>query len=255
MKTFSTPQKETVQTALNQLWYTHYTRNISQDERNALAEDFAEQYLVTPQFNPQESFVIHPATAKKHAPRVTVGEVLADFILRALVEGEKQQDYTVLNPDKQVRQQGQRKDRELSIVFDGEYEEDDSGEGIKKPPYSVLESEIPAQWLPRVTSVEQYHAELQRVKEYADFYATTYAEERGIAKSDILRNIRRLDLERVRKCNVCGNAFYAHDLRRYTCDQQHGINKNGERSDLSACERISKTGADLQRYHESREII
>lgn len=244
---FITKAHRATQSAINDLWYRHYSTPMSQDDRNRLVEAFADEWLVDPAFNPAEAFILHPATSKRDWTRVTVTDVLTDFIMRALQSDEKAAEYPVENPDRQADGKAARRDSELSLVSDNHLDEETAGEIIRDD-YSVLESELVDSYTPRVTSVESYTRQLEDVKEFAPYYAQTYAEERGEPVSEVLRRIGRLDIGRLRRCTECGNGFYAHDLRRRVCDQQIGIG-----TDLSACEKLAKNRADLSGYYERQK--
>jgi len=243
-----TATHRTAQAALNDLWYRYYTAELTQDARNGLAQAFIDDWLIDPPFNPAEAFIFHPATSKRDYTRVTVTDVLTDFVLRALQSDEKNADYPVENPDRQVNGKFLRRDSELSLISDGDLPEDEDGEPsaaeLPRDGYSVLESDVPDSYTPRTMSVEDAKRQLERVKAFAPYYAERYAEARGYAVNEVQRRIRRLDVDRVRECPECGNGFYAHDLRRQVCDMQIGIG-----TELSACEKRAKNRADLDAYY------
>lgn len=244
-----------VQRALNDLWYANYTKLIKQAERNQLAADFAEQWLDPSRIKVDKPFIRHPATARKVFQRnYTVAEVLADFILRAKRKEEKSAEYPILNRDTELRREQSRRQYERSIVFESETDDDAEGMAESLPPYSVyerdltidnsIESELFAETSP---TVDDFRRQLGKVKANVRKYAREY-EAKGYSYSDTLRRIKRLDLSRVRECVECGQAFYAHDLRRYVCDMQHGRTEKGERSELSTCE----LSADRRRSETAR---
>lgn len=254
-----TEAEKAVQRALYELWYEHYTKPMTQTERNQLAADFAEKWLDPTRIKVDKPFIKHPATARKEFQRLcTVAEVLADFILRVDQNAEKSADYPILNRDAEVRREESRRNRERSIVFESEYDNGASdmaeGQSYQLPPYSVLERDLTIEnsiedelFAETPPTVEAFQQQLGKVKRNARKVARKY-EEQGYSYADALRRIRRLDVSRVRECVECGQAFYAHDLRRYVCDLQHGRTEKGERSELSTCE----LHADQRRSRETR---
>lgn len=243
--TFVTPQEKAVQSALDTFWYEHYTKEYTSEQRNQLVEDFSEKWLSA--ISITKPFIRHPATKLKRFNReLTVGEVLADFILRIDQVEEREAEYPVNNPDRERNTTQKREVVERSIFFQGWEDEIE-----KVPAYSVTESDFEqANSIEDVLfpnqdpspTVSKFIARLRHVKKYANFYATSFAEEYKYDKADAKKRIRRLDLSRVRECQICGGAFYAHDLRLRNCDcQQEGSEK------LSTCQKIAKKTADLMR--------
>jgi hypothetical protein len=246
--TFMTPQEKAVQNALDAFWYEHYTKEYTTEERNQLAEEFADNWLE--KVSAVKPFIRHPATKHKRFNReLTVSEVLADFIMRANQFEERQAEYPVNNPDRERNTSKKREAEERSIFFQGWEDALDKDKGESVPAYSVTESEFEQEnsiedviFQEEVPDVSKFITRLRHVKEFADFYATSFAEEYGFDKADAKKRIRQLDLSRVRECEICGGAFYARDLRLRYCDCQQEATKN-----LSTCQKIAKKKADLMR--------
>ena len=115
-----TKEEQEIQNALTRLWYTHYDRAMTQSERNRLVQEFVDKWLIEPKFNPRKPFIRHPATYHKSGlKRVTVFDVLADFILHAKYKDEKNAEYPVLNPDQTAYQEEKQKGQ-LSITVEEE---------------------------------------------------------------------------------------------------------------------------------------
>lgn len=262
---YLTPQEMAVQGALDAFWYEHYTKSYTVNERNELAAAFADQWLDGTKIKSDKAFIRHPATKKRNYDRsYTVADVLADFILRIDQVTERSREYPVQNPDYSLKGDRLRKDKERSIFF--QYEEDAMKEGDMIPPYSVTESDFQQAnsiedilFVDTAPNVEQFRAELRKVKKFAEFYATTFSEEYGYDKRDALRRIKELDLSRVRECEICGSAFYAHDLRRHVCDMQRGVFTHKEKgkkpvfevTDYSTCEIERDNKKAQERYKTS----
>ncbi|KAB2332927.1 hypothetical protein [Bacillus mesophilum] len=256
---YLTPQEYEVQSALNRFWDANYTQEYTADERNQLAEDFTLEWLDPSKIKIDKPFIRHPATRKRERSRsCTVADVLADFIMRVDQVAERQQEYPVTNPDRSVRDDRDRMQKERSIFF--QYEMDAMVEGDVMPSGLVTELQLADDSIEDILfaevapDIEAFRQELRRVKQNAEFYTTTLAEKYGYQRKDVLRRIRKLDLSRVRECKVCGSAFYAHDYRRHICDMQQGIvaYKEGDRrkyklSDKSACELENERKTALNR--------
>ena len=237
-----TTAERKVQRAINRLWYRHYTKELTTEERNRMTGSFARKHLNPSKIKIDKPFVVHPMTRKKIKQRTcTVQEVLADFILR----DNQSEENPFHHQEKTVRSAAIRKKRERSIILQSEYdkaiaEAKEARKSYRKPPYSIeeyqfnTESPIERQLAAGTPqSVKGFRRQIEHVKKNAKRYALKY-ERMGYDYSETLQRIRRLDPNRVREC---GNAFYAHDGRRYVCDLQHGINeRTKERSQRSACE-------------------
>lgn len=248
-----TISETTVQNALYELWYDFYTSNITTKERNELVEEFTEQWLDSTKIKVDKPAYYHPMNRLKQRydqPPVTAMSILADFILRASEVSERDEEYPVHNAESELTREDNRKRDEVGLFSD----EIDVEAGERVPYGMISEAEAIAQmYTPRKPlEVEGYRMELARVKRYVGFYATTFLEEYGYNKDDTLRKIKALRLERVRECLVCGGAFYAHDLRRSVCDQQHGIMTGGRRSTQSACELLYAQSYQKEYYEKTK---
>lgn len=247
---YITPQERVVQGALDAFWYEHYTNEYTTDERNKLAEAFTDKWLDSTKIKVDKAYIRHPATKTRLYDRnYTVVEVLADFIMRVRQVSERSQEYPIGNPDYDVNGARFRQEHERSIFFQNEQDAMEEGETL--PPYSVTEDSFEQKnsiedvlFAENAPDIDRFRKELRHIKKFADFYATTYADERSLDKKEVLRRIKRLDLSRVRECEICGSAFYAHHLRRHVCDMQRGIKVHKEKgkkpiyevTDYSTCE-------------------
>lgn len=243
-----------VQNALYELWYDYYAQSITQKERNQLARDFTEQWLDPSKVKVDKPAYYHPMTRLKQRfdrPPVTALEILADFVIRADIHAERGVEYPVTHEEQEITLEDRRRTNEVGLFSD----EVDYEEGERVPYGYISEADAIAQlYTPtKPISADDFKIELSRVKKYAAFYATSFAEEYGYDRKETLKRINALDLERVRECKVCGGAFYPKDLRRFVCDQQHGLMVGGGRSEKSACELIDE--ANYQREYYKKNAI
>lgn len=251
---YLTPQEKAVQGALDAFWYEYYTKHLTTNQRNLLAGEFAEKWLDGTKIKTHKAFIRHPATKKRLYDRShTVADVLADFIIRANQNDERDAEYPVENPDYEVNGTRRRQDKERSLYFKDDLDKPKE-ERDPLPPYSVrsndivlpnsIEDELFKETAP---DVGQFRKELCRVKRFPEFYATSFAEEYNYEEKDAMLRIKKLDLSRVRECYICGSAFYAHDLRRHVCDMQRGI-ADKKPSVQSACE-LERDNRDAQKRY------
>lgn len=256
---FVTPQEREVQAALTAFWYEHYTKSYSKSYRVLLASEFSEKWLDPTKVKIDKAFIRHPATRLRDFARTyTVADVLADFIMRVDQVAERNEEFPISNPDHAHAGAKERKDNELSIHY--QYEDDIAeleGKKLRLPPYSIRESDIVLDnsiedtlFKEPTPDVKQFRAELRRVKQNAESYATKYVKERGAEKGEVLLRIKRLDLIRVRECSVCGNPFYAHDKRRYVCDLQKGIKVIRVKGKKTVYEVTNESTCELERNRE-----
>ena len=259
MRAYQVTRAETaVQKALYDLWYKHYTKDIGTEKRKQLVYDFITDHLDTKLIKLTKPFIRHPETRLKSYSRTcTPLEILADFMIRAKQTTEKIEEYPVQSADTSFRHAKKRKEKELSIQFQSETDRDNSratytatkGFGYtapKMPPYSITESELLGGESPVESvifgdtkkTVANFRKQIRHAQRNVEFYATSY-EELGYDFDEAKKRIRRLDIKRVRACEICGQPFYAHDLRRWICDLQVGVLEKGELSKSSACELIS----------------
>lgn len=245
---YITPQEYEVQFALIKFWDDNYTKDYSSAYRSLLAAEFSDKWLDPTKIKIDKAFIRHPATRKRERSRsCTVSDVLADFIMRIDQVAERQQEYPVTNPDRTVKDDSERKEKEQGIFY--QFQIDAMKEGDVMPggfatQYQLADSSIEDLIFAEVVpEIDAFRKELRYIKRNAEFYATTFAEKHGYQRKDALRRIKKLDLSRVRECKICGSAFYAHDYRRHICDMQQGIvaYKEGDRpkyrlSNKSACE-------------------
>lgn len=256
---FVTPQEREVQAALTAFWYEHYTKQYTTDQRNVLAEQFAEERLDPTKVKIDKVFIRHPATRLRDFTRsCTVADVLADFIMRVDQVAERAEEFPVSNPDHSHTGVQRRQENELSIHY--QYQDDiaeQKGKEPRLPPYSIKESDIVIDNSIETTffaeeqpDVKQFQAELRRVKRNAGTFAKKYAKVRGYEEAEVIRRIKRLEIRRVRECSVCGNAFYAHDKRRHVCDLQRGIKVIRVKGKKTVYEVTNESACELERNRE-----
>lgn len=245
-----------IQYELNGLWFKYYTSSIPSEKRVELADAFIKRYK--DKVSMTSNRFTHPALIKKgryDVPRQSIAEILSDFILRA----EEDSTRTVKSRDLELDHDDRYKENSFRI-FENDLDDAAKEAGEKIPAYSKSwEQAYDGMNPPRMTrtckpvSAHQVKAELSRVKQYPEFYATTFEEDYGKDYDDTIRRIRRLDLDRVRTCEQCGDGFYARDLRRKVCDRQQGVLESGIRSKRSACELNHKRREEMWRMRIKRQ--
>lgn len=248
-----TKAETVVQNALYELWYDYYTQPISTKERNELVQEFTDKWLDSTKIKVDKATYYHPMTRLKQRfdrPPVTAAEILADFIIRADMHEERNAEYPVTHDEQDLTLEDRRRTNELGLFSD----ELDDEAGERVPFGYVSEADAIAQsYEPKdPPTVEEFRAELARVKKYAEFYATSFEEDYGYNYDDALKRIKGLRLERVKECIVCGGAFYPRNVRREVCDQQHGIMSGGGRSKESACELLYNQSYHKQYYDDTK---
>lgn len=251
---FITAEEKAVQYAINGFWYEHYSKFLSTDERNELVESFASQWLDSTKIKVDKPAYYHPATRLKTKIRkCSIAEILADFILAVNQNEEKSQAYPINNADAEFARMLDRQTNELSI-----YTKELSDEFDKLPPYSVHVDDLPEAYkYKEPISIKKYRGELRKVKINAEALAEVFYVIHGKDKADTKKRIHAMNLDNIRECTVCGNAFYARNGREI-CDQQRGIKvskRKGKKSVFvlshrSACDLIN----DRKRAEKHREI-
>jgi len=241
-----------IQYEINRLWMDYYTSRIDSKQRIQLAEEFIQQHKGKVDFTKQS--LDHPALIHKgryDVGKQSIAEILADFIIRA----EKDKPRQVKSRDLELDHDDRYRENTFRI-FEDDLDDAAKEAGEKIPAYSKslgqIYEETPGTKKP--VTERQVKEELSRVKQYSEFYATTFAEDYGKDYDDAIRRIRRLDLDRVRTCFQCSDGFYAHDLRRKVCDRQRGLLEGGISSRYSACELNYKRETELCRIRERRKV-
>lgn len=268
--------KYKIQGDLNRIWFRYYTKPISTEKRIKIADAFIKRYCTDstetdaaiiartkrkPQFhsairshsyNPHELILSHPQFSQKGANKrikQPLAEILSDFILRA------EMDETGTIKGRETEQHYEEKHKEHNLYFfDGELDEE-AGEKMPKGYITEYEAVMKMDKPRKPVTDGQVREELEHVKEFAEFYATTFHEEYDKEYGDSLRRIKRLDLSRVRTCEECSDGFYMRDLRRKLCDRQHGIVNGGVRSIHSQCEINYKNNEEMWRNRLKRSKI
>lgn len=241
-----TKEQEAVRYELNGLWFEHYTDdNLTTEQRIKIVEDFTDKHLES--IDLYEPVFYHPMNILKKrydGSRYSVLDILGDFIMHANMHVERNEENPVLHAEQELTNADERKGNEVGI-YSGEVDE-------RVPTGYIHENIIRLNHKPkRPPGVEEVRQELTRVKEFAEYWASTLSEEYGYNKSDVLQRIKALDLDRVKECLICGGGFYTRDLRRKVCDQQHGIDSKGKRSKRSACEMIAQQRYNAEYYKNS----
>lgn len=231
------------------LFYTHYRKDLSQNERQALATDFMGKHF--DKISPSKPFMKHPLNhISPYAKTSSALEILADFLLAPKQATEKLEEYPILSADRALKKDVQKAKVEKTLIFQHEIPDNEEGEASKVPPGCIVEDEaishpsaeseamsaidekIIFEGVPR--KVYEYRKQIRHVKRHANFYAASF-EEMGHNYEFALRKIKALDVKRVYECGICGNAAYARDLRKLeskVCDQQRGTGG----SKFSCCE-------------------
>ncbi len=233
------------------LFYTHYRKNLPQDERKALVKSFTNKHKS--KINLTKPFMKHPLNhISPYAKTSSALDILADFLLAPKQTTEKLEEYPILSADRAHKKELKKVKVERSLIFQHEIPDNEEGQATKIPAGCVIEDdtiaspsveneaisardeEIIFEGVPR--KVYEYRKQIHHVKRNANFYAATY-EEMGYDYAFALRKIKGMDVRRVYECDICKNAAYARDLRKLksrvkVCDQQRGI--GGSR--FSCCE-------------------
>lgn len=271
--------KYEIQGELNRIWFKYYTKTITAEQRIKIADAFINRYCVdtsqsseeiienairaprfdsvkkeTGAYDPDLLMLNHPQFSQQERPKrvkYSLTEILSDFIIRA----ETDETGTVKSRELEVVHEEKSKRNNLHIFHGDADKEFNKEAGEQMPAGYITEDEYVMQMVkPRKPiTAHQVKAELSRVKQYSEFYATTFAEDYGKDYDDAIRRIRRLDLDRVRTCHQCEDGFYARDLRRKICDRQNGILNGGEESKLSACELNYKRREEMWRKRIERQ--
>lgn len=267
-----------VQLAIYDLWYKHYTNDtITTRYRNDMARVFMALWSDSTEIKVDKAFLRHPATRLKDFSRsYTIGEILADFIMRIKVAEEKDEIYPVHGVEKVLRDNVKDRKRLVGIYSQDESDRDSAEDFDHLRKYRLpKQTTMSAYDMSEFNVIQQQSAVGERIidhgvdgessmdiqkfkrvllkeKSKAKGYARLYAND-GYDYDDALRRIRRLDVKRVRECVECGQVFYAHDNRRYICDLQHGrvqdkVTGKWRRSHQSHCEvENAKTRSRKQR--------
>lgn len=233
------------------LFYTHYRKDLSKDERKALVKSFTNKHKS--KINLTKPFMKHPLNhISPYAKTSSALDILADFLLAPKQATEKLEEYPILSADRAHKKELKKAKVERSLIFQHEIPDNEKGQATKIPAGCVIEEESMAspgaeneaifeideeiifESVPR--KVYEYRKQIHHVKRNANFYAATY-EEMGYNYAFALRKIKELDVRRVYECDICRSAAYARDLRKLksqmkVCDQQRGAND----SRFSCCE-------------------
>lgn len=210
-----------------------------QQLRNKLVESFLAEWST--KINVMKPIMMHPDTRRKDYSRSRcIADIMADFILSIDQVDERNQEYPIENAEKAFRENVKRRQYERSIVFQDEI--DREAEDYQTPSYSIEEYAFNARNPIEETFFKEDNAEtveelrdlLTHVKKYRPFYVTTYSTEipeKGRKPEKVDRAIRKLDITKVKECEICGGSYYAHYRGRIHCDAQKYPERN-----QSACE-------------------
>lgn len=240
------------------LFYTHYRKDLPQDERQALVNDFMGKHL--DKISPSKPFMKHPLNhISRYAKTSSALEILADFLLAPKQATEKLEEYPVLSADRSLKKDLKRATVEKTLIFQHEIPDNEEGQTSKVSPGCVVEDEAissPSAETEAMSAIDEkiifegvphkvyeYRKQIRHVKRHANFYAATF-EEMGYNYEFALRKIKALDVKRVYECDICRNAAYARDLRKLksetkVCDQQCGT--GGSRFSCCELEHMKRT--------------
>ncbi|SFP99310.1 hypothetical protein [Salibacterium halotolerans] len=165
----------------------------------------------------------HPKLTKKGAESELIN-VITDYLLDVDQVAERSEDYPVYNAETEWRQEGARKENERTLMLDGEAGDMDEEWPAAFDPYSInedkmahaLDNPVEDELFPKdnASDPDSLIALIDTAKQNPRKYA---GGSRG-AESEVRVKIRRLDTDRVRVCECCGQAYYAHDLKQKYCD-------------------------------------
>lgn len=235
-----------IQKALYDLWFKHYTKGQTGEQRSELVQDFIDEHLQG--YDVSVVTAKHPAYYHKESDirfkQFKVAEILADFIIRA----EDDESGLTTSPQTQTNRDNKRDEHEVltdfSDLFDDEVQAEDKPAGLLTEfnvfkHRSDLYVDFTDEAEPELT-VDEFKAMIERVKANAEQYADEYSKKYRKDYKDTLRRIRRLDVDRVAICDECGEVYYKHDLRRKYCDLR------------PSCELNAKNRRDSERYYEQK---
>ncbi|WP_240375426.1 hypothetical protein [Bacillus piscicola] len=151
--------------------------------------------------------------------------IITDYLLDVGQVAEREAEYPIPNAEKDWRDTAARQKYERTILLDEDMQQDD--EWPIPVPYSADEYELdhaesrPVEeavfWEDDASDPASLIALIDDAKQDPRKYARRFAGARGNER-EVRVKIRRLDTDRVRRCECCGGAFYAHDLRQRYCD-------------------------------------
>lgn len=187
-------------------------------------------------------FMRHPFIRKRSIVLYCIHDILTDWLLAVDQVAERSVEYPIENADKRANREKHERLNVYSLVLDGNKQ--DEGD-YRTPPYSIEESAIsnrnPIENIffseETYNTVRSLRERLLHVKKFRDFYVTTYSvemSEKCRSREEVDKAIRKLDITKVKECEICGNAFYAHYRGRIHCDTQAYPQKK-----LAACEIIA----------------
>lgn len=236
-----------MQRAVYDLWFNHYTK-ADATTRNELVERFIDEQLDGKSPGDLEHIKLkHPANylreSEEKVRRYEIGDILADFIIRA------EDDESELTTSRQtaVNREHRRNEQEVYIDFsdtyDDEMQADNRATGVISE-YDLNESN--PEYYPDFTAegaaltVDEFKGMIANIKANAREYAEIYSEKYSKDFDHTLKQIRKLDTERVAICEECSEVFYKHDMRRKFCDLR------------PSCEVNAKARRDSKNYYDRR---
>jgi hypothetical protein len=260
---FLTRQDKEAILATHEFWIKH--NKAPQRWRNLLVKTFVNRWK--DKIDLTKPIMKHPATKRRDYEKYSVLDVMTDFLLDVDQVIEKRKEYPVQNPDKRANEINKKHQREVIIRTDWDYEKegpiprgyiDEAALKHRNPIEEIFFSE------PRADTVDELRALIDHVKANEDKYVAKYENpfrnwndntpNKKRTAENIRKAIRQLDKNRVRVCEVCGGAFYAHDLRRQVCDLQRGIKAGNEVTDYSACE-LKRDRKKAKKHREINDLV
>ncbi|MET3683654.1 hypothetical protein ABID56_001763 [Alkalibacillus flavidus] len=164
---------------------------------DAKLEDLFEQDYTLAEL--QSWTMLNPKTERKEKlRRVPVIEVLTDFILETPQVAERTAEYPIYNATKQARAGQARKANEVTL------------HDVEPAAPSLAQANDLSHPLDLHATLAFYQRNPAK--------AVDRFKGRGYSAQAITKAVADLDLTRVRECEQCGGAFYAHDLRLRYCN-------------------------------------
>lgn len=225
-----------IQTALYDLWFKYYTRNLTDEQRSNYVQSFIDENLQG--YDISTLRAKHPAHYKRESDSkhrlYPIVEILGDFIIRA------EEDVTKLTTSAQtsVNHENRRNEREVLTDFTDNYNDEEDAANVKVGTYTEYDvykqsstdlyidfTEISGEYL----SMDQFKTMIKQLQTDSKEYAGVYSRKYDKDYDKTLRSIRRLDVNRVAICEECGEVYYRHDLRRKYCDLRPSCKVNAKR--------------------------
>lgn len=212
-------------------------KNAPLDMRKHLANYFILEWKT--RVSMTRKFMRHPFIRKKSIVLYCIHDILTDWLLAVDQVAERSKEYPIENADKRANREKHERVNVYSLVLEGAKQDE---EEYRTPPYSIEERTISTRnpiediFFAEDTykTIEALSDRILHVKKFREFYVTTYSvemPEKCRSREEVDKAIRKLDITKVKECEICGGAFYAHYRGRIHCDTQKYPQKK-----LAACE-------------------